>query len=143
MDAPSFDAGTSTSGSWVPWDLDALDGDAVGEAYRDVAAFVDWLRVCDITVPACWYTHGWVVWRLAALLAWQQLAYTAEANPREAVDWWLVGLEPLRRDWEEVQAHRGRHVALDSPLDDPKPVPALDDVIAAVVADRRSTEGSP
>lgn len=142
VDSPSTETVTNASSTWVPWDLDALDSDALREAYLDVAAFVDWLRACDIAVPACWYTHGWVVWRLAALLAWQQLAYIAETNPREATDWWLVGLEPLRRDWEELQAHRGRHVPADSPLDDPKPVPPLDDVIAALVAARRTAEDS-
>jgi len=127
---------------WVAWNLDALDGEALRTAYRDVASFVDWLRACDIEVPACWYTHAWVVWRLAALSAWLEVAYIAETNPREAVDWWLVGLEPLRRDWADLQAHRGRHVPHDAPLDDPAPVPSLDDVVDVLVAGR-PTEGPP
>jgi len=124
------------------WDLDALDSDAVGDAYDDVAAFVDWLRSCDIAVPDCWYTHAWVVWRLAALSAWHRIAYLPDAGPREAVDWWLVGLEPLRRDWDELIPHRGRHVPADAPLDDPQPVPPLRDVVDAVVAERCG-EGRP
>jgi hypothetical protein len=125
---------------WVSWNLDALEGEALRTAYRDVASFVAWLRACDIEVPACWYTHPWVVWRLAALSAWLEVAYLADANPREAVDWWLVGLEPLRRDWADLQAHRGRHVPPEAPLDDPAPVAPLDDVIDSVVA-RRASEG--
>ena len=126
----------------VAWDLDALDSDALADAYDDVAAFVDWLRSCDVAVPECWYTHAWVVWRLAALSAWLHVAYLPDAGPREAVDWWLVGLEPLRRDWDELLAHRGRHVPDDAPLDDPQPVPPLCDVVDSIAAERRR-EGRP
>ena len=132
-----------SEGQWVAWDIDALDADAVRDAYEDVATFVDWLRACDIAVPDCWYTHGWVVWRLAALSAWQELAYLPGTTPREAVDWWLVGLEPLRRDWDELLAHRGRHVPHDAPLDDPQAVPPLGDVIDTIATERRRVEGSP
>jgi hypothetical protein len=138
-DIPSADA----AGEWVGWDLDALDGDAVRNAYDGIATFVAWLRSCDIAVPDCWYTHCWVVWRLAALSAWQELAYLPGTSPREAVDWWLVGLEPLRRDWDELLAHRGKHVSPDTPLDDPQPVPPLGDVVDAVVAERRCAEEGP
>ena len=132
----------STTGEWVAWNIDALDSDALRAAYRDVNSFVDWLRGCDIAVPACWYTHAWVVWRLAALSAWLEVAYMSEAHPREAVDWWLVGLEPLRRDWTELEAHRGRHVAPEAPLDDPSPMPSFDEFIEQLVRRREGEGGS-
>jgi hypothetical protein len=125
----------------VPWDMDGVDAADVRQTYEDIARFVEWLRTCDVTVPTCWYAHGWVVWRLAALQAWQQAAYLPDAAAREAVDWWLVGVEPLRRDWEDLIAHRGRHTAPDSPLHEAQPVPPLDEVIASLVAERRTEEG--
>jgi hypothetical protein len=120
----------------VPWDLDALDGDALRRAYTDVEAFVVWLRRCDITVPSCWYTHGWVVRRLAALGAWQDDAYCDGATGRDAADWWRTGLMPLCSDWRELIAHRGEHTSPDNPLDDPAPVPSLDQVVAELLAER-------
>jgi hypothetical protein len=118
-----------------PWDIDALEGDQLRCAYNDLAEFVDWLRACDITVPSCWYTHGWVVRRLAALQHWHDDAHTPEARARDAADWWLMGVMPVCRDWSDLVAHRGRHVSPESPLDDPRPVPALDDVVAELLAE--------
>lgn len=120
------------------WDLDALDGDQLRRAYDDLAGFVRWLRECDITVPACWYTHGWVVRRLVALLHWQDTAYGPNADARDAADWWQLGVMPLCRDWTDLIAHRGRHVPADSPLDDPQPVPPFDDIVDQLLEERRS-----
>ncbi len=112
------------------WDLDALDADGRRDTYRQLDCFVAWLRACDVTVPQCWYTHGWVVWRLAALAAWQERAYAADAAPREAVDWWSSGLQALRQDWEDLLGHRGRHADPDSPVLRPRAVPSLDAFLA-------------
>ena len=120
----------------VPWDLDSLDGAALRDAYAAVAEFVAWLRGCDITVPSCWYTHGWVVRRLAALRVWQDDAYADGSAGRDAVEWWRTGLMPLCAEWRELIAHRGEHTSPDNPLDDPAPVPSFDQVAAQLVEDR-------
>jgi len=127
---------TESARQAVPWDLDSLDGDALRQAYAAIADFVGWLRQCDITVPSCWYTHGWVVRRLAALRVWQDDAYSDDATGREAAEWWRTGLMPLCADWRELIAHRGEHTSPDNPLDDPAPVPSLDQVIDELVAER-------
>ncbi len=114
----------------VAWDLDSLDGDALRDAYTAVAHFVAWLRAGDITVPSCWYTHGWVVRRLAALRVWQDDAYADGATARDAAEWWRTGLMPLCADWRDLVAHRGEHTSPDNPLDDPAPVPSFDQVVA-------------
>lgn len=111
--------------------LDTLDGAELRPVYEDVAAFVGWLESCDIRVPTCWYTHGWVVRRLHAVLRWYDEAHSDESTGRAVADWWLVGVMPLIRDWSDLLEHRGRHVPADSPLADPEPVPALDDWITA------------
>jgi hypothetical protein len=121
----------------VAWDVDALDGDELRRAYDDLATFVAWLHDCDITVPACWYTHGWVVRRLAALSYWQEASLAPESHPRDAADWWLVGVEPLRRDWADLIAHRGRHVPAESPIDNPAPIPGFEEFVDALVTERR------
>lgn len=120
----------------VPWDLDSLDGDALCDAYAAVAEFVAWLRSCDITVPSCWYTHGWVVRRLASLRVWQDDAYADGMTGRDAAEWWRTGLTPLCADWRELIAHRGEHTSPDNPLDDPAPVLSFDEVVAELVAER-------
>jgi hypothetical protein len=120
----------------VPWDLDSLDGDALHRAYSHLADFVDWLRRCDIAVPSCWYAHGWVVRRLAALRVWQDDAYVDGATGRDAAEWWRAGLMPLCTDWRDLIAHRGEHTSPDNPLDDPAPVPSMDEVVAELVAER-------
>jgi hypothetical protein len=53
-----------------------------------------------------------------------------------------VGVEPLRRDWQELVAHRGRHLAPDSPTHEAQPVPPLDEAIADIVAKHRAEENS-
>ncbi len=129
------DAASTTASRYVRWDLDSLDDGDLHRAYTEAAAFVDWLRRCDITVPSCWYTHGWVVRRLAALQAWHDDAYLDGASGRDAADWWRTGLMPLCADWRELIAHRGEHASLDNPLEDPAPVPSLDAVVAQLVAE--------
>ena len=130
------DIAPTIAGRSVPWDLDSLDSDDLPRAYSDVAAFVDWLRRCDITVPSCWYTHGWVVRRLAALQVWHDDAYLDGASAREAADWWRAGLMPLCADWRDLIAHSGEHASADNPLEDPARVPSLDDIVAQLVAER-------
>jgi hypothetical protein len=130
-----MDTATMTHG-YVPWDLDSLDSDHLHRGYAEVAAFVDWLRSCDITVPACWYTHGWVVRRLAALRVWHDDAHLDGASGRDAAEWWRAGLMPLCTDWRDLIAHRGEHTVPDNPLEDAAPVPPLDEVVAQLVAER-------
>jgi hypothetical protein len=121
----------------LAWDIDLLAEDDVHRRFEALSSFATWLQECDIPVPACWYTHGWVVRRLAALASWQEAAYAPGAHPREAADWWLVGVEALRHDWAELLAHRGKHVPSDSPLDHPQPVPSLDETIESILRERR------
>jgi hypothetical protein len=120
----------------VPWDLDALDGDALRQAYVQLSTFIDWLRACDVAVPSCWYAHGWVVRRLAALQMWHDDAYADDATGRDAAEWWRTGVMPLCADWRDLIAHRGEHTSPDNPLDDPAPVPILDEFVAGLVAER-------
>jgi hypothetical protein len=117
---------------YAPWDLDSLDSGSLHREFSDLALFVDWLRACDVTVPSCWYTHGWVVRRLAALRVWHDDAHLDGASGRDAADWWRAGVMPLCADWRDLIAHRGRHVPSDAPLADPQPVPPLDEWIANV-----------
>ena len=116
--------------------FDGVNGAQLRGAYEEVAAFVRWLQACDIRVPSCWYTHGWVVRRLAALRVWQDDAYADGATGRDAAEWWRTGLMPLCNDWRDLIAHRGEHTSPDDPLADPAPVPSLEDVIAELVAER-------
>jgi hypothetical protein len=132
IELPNADAATAAS---PPWDIDNLDGPELRRAYDQLAAFVDWLETCDIRVPACWYTHGWVVRRLAALSSWHEAAHTVESPARDAAEWWSQGLMPLCEDWTDLVGHGGRHVPPDAPLGHPQPVPPLEDWLAdAVVA---------
>jgi hypothetical protein len=127
---------TTETARAVPWDVDSLDGEELRRTYAAIADFVGWLRQCDIAVPSCWYTHGWVVRRLAALRVWQDDVHSDDATGREAAEWWRIGLMPLCADWRELIGHRGEHASPDNPLDDPAPVPSLDQVIAELVAER-------
>lgn len=134
IERPNRDASTATP----PWDFDNLDHAELRQAYQGLATFVDWLEACDIRVPACWYTHGWVVRRLAALSYWHETAHTVESPARDAAEWWSHGLMPLCHDWTNLLGHRGRHVPPDSPLADPQPVPPLEDWLAEVGAVRNA-----
>lgn len=128
--------GPTTPGRCVPWDLDSLDSDELRRMYSDLSEFVGWLRGCDITIPSCWYTHGWVVRRLAALRVWHDDAHLDDASARDAADWWRTGLMPLCADWRDLIAHRGEHTSPDNPLEDPAPVPGLEKVVAQLVSER-------
>ena len=120
---------------YVPWDLDTLDTDHLYRGYSQIAEFVDWLGRCDIAVPSCWYTHGWVVRRLAALRVWHDDAYLDGATGRDGAEWWRTGVMPLCNDWRDLIAHRGEHTSPDNPLDDPAPVPSFDNVLTDLVAE--------
>ena len=130
------DAAPTAARGYVPWDLDSLDSDELHREYTEVATFVDWLRDCDITVPSCWYTHGWVVRRLAALCVWHDDAHLDGASGRDAAEWWRAGVMPLCTDWRDLIAHRGEHASPDNPLEDPAPVPPLEEVVAQLVTER-------
>ena len=119
----------------LPWDLDELPSGALRDQLTALATFVAWLRAADVDVPACWYTHGWVVRRLLALSYWHEAAHAPGSHPRDAAEWW-VALESLRRDWEEITAHRGKHGLPDAPLERPQPVASLDQVIEEYIASR-------
>src|SRR5690242_7436147 len=88
------------SATVADWDLRTLGSDALSAALADVAAFVDRLVDDGIEVPRCWYAHGWIRERLAALLHWRTECYAASA--RSAADWWAMGIGLLVRDWEPV-----------------------------------------
>jgi len=142
MDAMNEQLTPGENGS-VAWDIDGARLDDLRATYEAVARFVEWLQARDVIVPACWYTHGWVVWRLAALSAWQQVAYRSDAHPREAVEWWLLGVDPLQRQWEQLVAHRGRHVAPDSPQHSAEPVPPLQEFLARLLTAEHRQEDHP
>ncbi len=119
-----------------PWDLERCPAGQLTQGYADLQAVVSWLQEQDVGVPACWYTHGWLVHRLAALKAWRTLAYGPGAHPRDAADWWAVGLAALQRDWEPLLAHQGRHPPPDAPWDDPIPIPEFGAFVQALVRER-------
>ena len=73
-----------------PWDLDRCPATRLAQRGADLQAFVAWLRDQDVPAPSCWYTHGWLVHRLAALRAWRARAYAPDAHPRDAADWMLL-----------------------------------------------------
>ena len=118
------------------WDLEHCPAGQLAQRYADLLAFVSWLQEQDVGVPACWYAHGWVVHRLAALQAWRVRAYAPDTNPRDAADWWAVGLAALQRDWEPLMSHQGRHPPPDAPWDDPLPVPEFGAFVQALVRER-------
>jgi hypothetical protein len=128
-----MDDHSNSGGNRPMWrDFDSLAGPDLRTAYEDVAAFVRWLDACDIRVPSCWYTHGWVVRRLDALRRWYDEVHNDESTGRASADWWLVGVGALCRDWSDLMGHRGRHVPADSPLADPQPVPSLEEWIQSI-----------
>ncbi|HUY98541.1 MAG TPA: hypothetical protein VMW47_13155 [Verrucomicrobiae bacterium] len=127
----------------VPWDLEQLPAAQLAPAYADVAAFVTRLQAQGIDIPACWYTHGWLVARLAALAAWRAAAYAPGASPRDAAEWWAVGVAGLQRDWEPLTVHQGRHPPPDAPWDDPVPVPELAAFVQAAVRARATHDPTP
>jgi len=106
-----------------PWDLERCPANLLTQRYADLQAFVTWLKDQDVPAPGCWYTHGWLVHRLAALQAWKVRAYAPDAHPRDAADWWASGVASLQRDWEPCLTHEGRHPPPDAPWDDPIPIP--------------------
>ncbi len=124
----------------VPWDLDALTPDELRAAYLDLSGFVGWLRDCDVDVPGCWYVHGWVVRRLAALRHWREAVLHPEAPAKAANEWWSA-LFALQRDWEEVRGHHGAHPPREQPWGNPMATPALEDTVAEAVARRRRAPG--
>ncbi len=118
------------------WDLERCPAGQLAQRYADLQAFVAWLKAQDIPAPACWYTHGRLVHRLAALQAWRARAYAPDAHPRDAADWWAVGLASLQCDWEPCLGHDGRHPPPDAPWDDPIPIPEFGAFVQAAVRDR-------
>ncbi|MHB8325634.1 MAG: hypothetical protein ACYDEA_00385 [Candidatus Dormibacteria bacterium] len=129
-------ATTAATAAAVTWDLDRCPAALLAQRYADLQAFVTWLRDQDIPTPTCWYIHGWLVHRLAALQAWKVRAYAPEAHPRDAAEWWAVGLAALQRDWELCIGHDGRHPPLDAPWDDPVPIPEFGAFVQAALRDR-------
>ena len=130
----------SPSGSTAPspplWDLERCPAALLAQRYADLQAFVTWLGAQDIPAPACWYIHGWLVHRLAAVQAWRARAYAPEAHPRDAADWWAVGVASLQRDWEPCLAHEGQHPPPDAPWDNPVPIPEFGAFVQAAVRER-------
>lgn len=125
----------------VPWDLDALSPEALRAAYLDLAAFVGWLRDCDIDVPACWHVHGWLVRRLGAMRHWRDEVLDPEASAKSACDWWSA-LARVQRDWAEVHGHHGAHPPREQPWGTPVATPALEDTVSTAVARRRRAGGT-
>jgi hypothetical protein len=133
----------STSPTRPPWDLEHCPVGQLAQRYADLQAFVSWLQRQDVGVPSCWYAHGWTVHRLAALQAWRTLAYGPGTHPRDAADWWAVGLAALQRDWEPLLGHQGRHPPPDAPWDDPVPIPEFAEFVRAQVAARAHRDAEP
>ncbi|MDA8332302.1 MAG: hypothetical protein M0027_14100 [Candidatus Dormibacteraeota bacterium] len=129
-------AAAAPAPSSLSWDLERCPAGQLAQRYVDLEAFVSWLGAQDIPAPACWYTHGWLVHRLAALQAWRARAYAPDAHPRDAADWWMVGVAALQRDWEPCLAHEGRHPPPDAPWDDPVPIPEFGAFVRALVRER-------
>jgi hypothetical protein len=126
----------------VPWDIDALSGDELRATYLDLSRFVAWLRQCDVDVPACWYVHGWVVRRLAALQHWRTATLDAEAPAKATNDWW-VALVALQRAWADLRGHHGAHPPRERPWADPVATPAFEDVVSAAVGAGDRTRRGP
>ncbi len=61
------------------WDLERCPANLLAQRYADLQAFVAWLQDQDVPAPACWYTHGWIVHRQAAVQAWKVRAYALDA----------------------------------------------------------------
>lgn len=116
----------------APWDLTSLDAGLVVEAMTDLRDFVDDLVDAGIDVPCCWYVHGWVRDRLAAVGHWRREAYGA--SPRSAAEWWSHGVGPLLRDWEPLLVHGSLHPDPASPYGTLLPLPSFDDVVAELAA---------
>ena len=133
----------STAPIPLPWDLDRCPAGRLAQWYADLLAFVSWLEDQDVQTPACWYAHGWVVHRLAALAGWRSRAYTPGSHPRDAADWWAAGLAALQRDWEPLLAHQGRHPPPDAPWDNPIPIPEFAEFVRAQVAARAQRDAEP
>ncbi len=133
----------STPPTSPPWDLERCPADHLAQRYADLFAFVSWLQKQGVHAPTCWYTHGWVVHRMAALQAWRTHAYGPGSHPRDAADWWAVGLAALQRDWEPLLAHQGKHPPPDAPWDDPVPIPEFPDFVKANVTARAQRDAEP
>ena len=114
------------------WDLDSLDPIGLRDAWNGLLGFVEHLFDLDVQLPDCWYTHGWVIRRLAVLSAWHVHVTGHEATPHEANAWWQA-LSALVRELEPLRAHRGAHPPPARPWDPPVPIPSLDDAINAAV----------
>ena len=125
------------------WDIERCPATLLAQRYADLQAFIVWLRDQDIPAPTCWYTHGWVVHRLAALQAWRIRAYNPDTSPRDVAEWWAVGLAGLQRDWEPCLTHEGRHPPPDAPWDDPVPIPEFPEFVKAQVAARAQRDAEP
>jgi hypothetical protein len=125
----------------LPWDLDRLPAEALEGAYRQLDAFVGWLRECGCTVPDCWYAHRHLVHRLAALVWWRAVSYqpsatdpatgatTPGAGPKDAAEWWAStwGVAGWLRSFGDLPC-KGRPAGHRD-----QPLPSLDDAVAAHV----------
>ena len=125
---------------WAAWDVDALGPEQLRSAYLDLAGFVGWLGECDVDVPSCWYVHGWLVRRLAALRHWREEVLDPEATAKGACDWWSA-LAQLQSDWQEAHGHQGAHPPREQPWGTSVATPALEDIVSAAVARRRRARG--
>ncbi|MHB8395462.1 MAG: hypothetical protein ACYDC5_13425 [Candidatus Dormibacteria bacterium] len=74
--------GSAAAPAPSPWDLDHCPANLLAQRYADLQAFVTWLKDQDVPAPDCWYTHGRLVHRLAAVVAWKARAYAPDAHPR-------------------------------------------------------------
>ncbi|MGH7746754.1 MAG: hypothetical protein ACREQ5_18665 [Candidatus Dormibacteria bacterium] len=124
----------------VAWDLDSLAPDELQAAYLDISGFVGWLHECDVEVPSCWYVHGWLVRRLAALRHWRDDTLGPEGTAKASADWWSA-LFRLQLDWSEVHGHYGAHPPREQPWGNPIATPALEDTVSDAVGRRRRVRG--
>ena len=114
------------------WDLDSHDAIALRDAWDELLGFVEHLFDLDLQLPECWYTHGWVVRRLAVFSAWHIEVVGAGATPREAASWW-DSLSAFLHELEPLRSHRGAHPPAAQPWQEPVPIPSLAEAVNAAV----------
>ena len=89
------------------WRLDDLEPGQRKEELVTLKTFVTWLDTNGVAVPACWYAHGWMRYRLAAMFAW----WIHVSDGKESAAWWGE-LQNITQSgaWVEARDHGLTHV---------------------------------
>lgn len=83
-----------------PFDLDALNEKEAAELWRELGAWVEWLRWTyriGTKVDSCWYRHPGLVRELVAAFADWRGAYADDAGPGGPAAWHNYTLWPMIR----------------------------------------------